>query len=272
MSDILGTVRASAWPTLFDCSLRWSFSQIDGLRLPLSGPAKIGSALHKGSAVFDFARMFDGKGSIDAATGALVDELVRDASVVEWDRDVPLRTAERISTGLLAKYCTTIAPHRNYSAVELKCEALDVHTEFGTIRLTGSTDRLRVDADGREGVSDMKSGKTAVTGITEGKPRAVTSPHHLQGGVYVLMAEQEAKRKLDAPFEVIGMHTGSDRQHVAVGHVADVKTPLLGNGEQPGLIHIAAGMLKSGIFPPNPRSIMCSKRWCAGWSRCPYHE
>jgi hypothetical protein len=52
-----------------------------------------------------------------------------------------------------------------------------------------------------------------------------------------------------------------------------VKTPLIGDEEHPGLIEIAARMLKSGVFPPNPKSMLCSKKYCpAHAAHCRYHE
>jgi hypothetical protein len=66
---------------------------------------------------------------------------------------------------------------------------------------------------------------------------------------------------LDAPAEIIGLQTTKGAP-CATGEVADVKTPLLGSDEHPGLIEIAAGMLKSGEFPPNPKSYLCSAKYC----------
>lgn len=72
-----------------------------------------------------------------------------------------------------------------------------------------------------------------------GGRRAVTKGHHIQLGIYTLMAEQASGERLDAPAEIIGLQTTKEAP-VATGEVADVKTPLLGTEDHPGLIQIAA--------------------------------
>ena len=47
MSEPLGTIRASSWPTLFDCSLRWYYGNVMKMRLPANGKARLGTALHQ---------------------------------------------------------------------------------------------------------------------------------------------------------------------------------------------------------------------------------
>ena len=153
----------------------------------------------------------------------------------------------------------------------MKCEALDVQTEFGTVRLTGTTDRVRITEDGRMGIADLKSGKRATEKAEGGGRRAVTSGHHIQLGVYTLMAEQAMKTGLDAPAQIIGLQTTKDAP-VAVGYVEDVRTALVGAEDQPGLIVMAAKMLKSGDFYPNSKSMVCSKKYCPGYSRCRFHD
>ena len=50
---ILAKVRASSWGELFDCPLRWHAKNVLGLRNPTRGAMQIGTAIHKGTAVFD---------------------------------------------------------------------------------------------------------------------------------------------------------------------------------------------------------------------------
>jgi hypothetical protein len=50
-----------------------------------------------------------------------------------------------------------------------------------------------------------------------------------------------------------------------------VKGPLLGDEHQPGLIQIAASMLRTGLFPPNPKSTLCSRKYCPAYaSHCKF--
>jgi len=173
---------------------------------------------------------------------------------------------------LTARYCQEISPTRRYAAVELACDALDIGTEYGVVRVTGTTDRIRIADDGRMGISDLKSGGRATEKTADGGRRAVTKGHHIQLGIYTLMAEQASGERLDAPAEIIGLQTTKEAP-VATGEVADVKTPLLGTEEHPGLIQIAARMLRDGVFPPNPKSMLCSAKYCPAYgSRCRYHD
>lgn len=41
----LGVIRASSWPSLFDCSYRWYWQNVVGLRMPSSGNAALGTAV-----------------------------------------------------------------------------------------------------------------------------------------------------------------------------------------------------------------------------------
>jgi hypothetical protein len=157
-----------------------------------------------------------------------------------------------------------------YSAIEIKCNALDVETDQGTVRLTGTTDRVRIYPSKVKGIVDFKSGGKAVEGIKAGTPHAVTRGHHLQLGAYTLMTEQETGEKM-GPASIVAFQTNS-KLHIAEGMVDKPKLAMVGDHLHPGMIEIAAGMLKSGLFPPNPKSVLCSKKWCPAWDRCIYHE
>lgn len=270
MADILGTVRASSWAELFDCPSRWYWKHVFGLQSPPSSFSTIGTAIHAGTAVFDQARLDGYAGDIELATDVAHDHIA-EMEDVDWS-DVPQADATSISVRLVAEYCASIAPKRTYRAVEVSCGQLDIATPHGLIRVTGTTDRIREDDDGRLGVCDLKSGKTATTeDKATGERVAVTRGHHIQLGIYTLMAEQESGLALDAPAEVIGLQT-TKAAHVASGYISDVKTPLVGTDDAPGLIEIAAGMLKSGVFPPNPKSTLCSPKFCPAYvGRCIYH-
>lgn len=266
---ILATVRASSWARLFDCPLSWYYTNIQGLRMPQSGAAVLGTAIHAGTAAYDAAVIASAPIEIDAAVDATRAKLRNPDDEVAWDDDLTTAEADDLGIRLTAKYCATFAPSRKYAAVELQCEALDIATEYGVIRVTGTTDRVRIMPDGRKGISDLKSGKRATEKSPDGSRRAVTAGHHMQLGIYTLMAEQSSGEMLEAPAEIIGLSTTKDAP-IASGEAGDVRTPLIGTDDAPGLIEIAAKMLKTGVMPPNPKSFMCSKKYCAGWNACPY--
>ncbi len=269
MSD-LGIVRASSWPTLFDCSLRWYYQNIVGLRLPAGGKARLGTALHRSTAAYDKPGLTGERQDVAEACAVVADTIEKADEDVQWDDDLTPAVALNIGLSLTMKYAAVIAPTQKYRAVEIKCDALDIATDDGVIRLVGTTDRVRVTDDGREGISDIKSGRTAVA--ADGK--AKTKGHHLQTGIYRLMAENALQRPLDAPDQIIGLNTAKTdiAQRVAVAEIRDSRTPLVGDEQVPGMIEMAAKMLKSGIFPPNPGSMLCSPKYCAGWSRCRFHD
>ena len=71
--------------------------------------------------------------------------------------------------------------------------------------------------------------------------------------------------------QVIGLQT-TDKARVGASPVFDAKRVMIGSDHTPGLIEIAAMMFRSGLFPPNPSSVLCSERYCARWHSCVYHE
>lgn len=264
----VGIIRASSWGELFDCATRWEFKNIQGLRLPARGQSVLGTALHKGTAIFDKRRMLGEAAHVDEAIGATVDAINKPDGLVAWDDDLSRELAEKVGRSLTGEYVEKIGSKRVFEAVELQCDALDVDTDHGVIRLTGSTDRIYQTADGQHGIADFKSGKKAVH--TDGV--AETKGHGLQVGVYQLMAQQASGERMTAPAQIVGLHTAPTRPRVGIGEIADPTRSLLGTPDKPGLIEVAANMLKSGLFPPNPKSNLCSAKWCPGYTRCPYHE
>lgn len=273
MTDILATVRASSWPALFDCAYRWYWQNVVGLRSPWSGAALLGTAIHAGTGRFDAARLAGSGCAVEEAVDASRAELSDKAGEAEWDDKLDAKSADEFAIRLTARYCAEESLKHDFTAVELPCEALDIVTAHGTVRVTGTTDRVHVLPDGRRGIADLKTGARATEKTPDGGRRAVTKGHHLQLGIYTLMAEQASGEIMDAPARVIGLQTTKEAP-IASGDVPDVKTPLLGTEEAPGLIEIAAMMLKSGIFPPNPKSMLCSAKYCPAHAqgRCRYHD
>jgi hypothetical protein len=269
---VLATVRASSWPGLFDCAHRFYWQDIMGVRGPSSGRSMIGTAVHAGTAVFDQARIDGHHVSVSDAVDASVEALANPREEVAFDEDVTRQDAENFAVKLTTRYCQDIAPTRTYAAVELQCAALDIVTSHGIVRVTGTTDRVRLMAAGQLGISDLKTGARATEKTPEGGRRAVTKGHHLQLGIYTLMAEQGAGRRIDGPAEIVGLQTTKEAP-CAVGEIPDVKTPLLGTEDTPGLIEMAAQLLSQGLFPPNPKSFVCSAKYCAAHAHhCKYHD
>lgn len=256
-------IRASSLGELFDCPARWAAKHIDGLRGPRSAAAQLGTAVHAGTAVFDSSRLPGGSPvSADDAAGALVDAINKPEEEVDWEDTNP-RDVERVALALHTKYCADIAPRQSYLGVEVRCEKLEI-PDLG-IALTGTTDRVRMTASGL-GISDLKTGGKAV-GVDG---RAVTQGHHVQLGVYELLAENAMGLNITAPAQIVGMQTGKTpaAQRVGTGDVPNARAALVGTEEQPGLLEHASRLLKSGAFYGNPKSYLCSPKYCPAHPTC----
>lgn len=263
MNDIF-TIRASSLAELFDCPARFEAKHILKMRNPTSGAAQLGTAVHAGTAVFDQAVLDGSAVSIDDAAGAVVDAIYQPEFDVEWDEDLQPKAAEKIALALHAKYCTEIAPKQNYVGVEVTCERLEI-TDLG-IALTGTTDRIRQLSDGRFGIADLKTGGRAVG--SDG--RAVTSGHGAQLGVYELLAERSMGEIITAPAQIIGLQTAKTTQKVGIGEIHNAKTALVGDEESPGLLEHAANVIHTGMFYGNPKSMLCSSKYCPRHSICKF--
>lgn len=257
-------IRASSLGELVDCPARWEAKHLLGRRAPKSGAAHLGTAVHAGTAHFDRARLEGAPVSADEAAGTLIDTLFHPEEAVDWEDSSP-RKAEPVALALHARYCADLAPTRRYRGVELACEALAL-PELGLV-LTGTTDRIRELPDGRLGVSDLKTGARAVG--ADG--RAETRGHALQLGVYELLAEHAMGLPIRAPAEVIGMKT-QGRPIVASAEIEDARTPLVGTPERPGLLALVARLIHQGLFYGNPRSLLCTARFCPIHAECSFRR
>lgn len=235
--------------------------------MPSSGAAQLGTAVHAGTALFDSSRLPGGSPlTADDAAGAVVDAIYKPEREVDWDEDRP-QDAERIAIALHAKYCSEIAPTQNYAAVEIKCDRLEI-TDLG-IALTGTTDRVRHTEDGYA-ISDIKTGKTAVS--ADGTVK--TSGHAYQLGVYELLAEHSSGLSITGPAQIIGLNTGKTpaAQRSGIGSVISARDVLLGDAEIPGVLENASKLIHSGVFYGNPRSMLCSEKYCPNFAICKYRK
>jgi hypothetical protein len=260
------TIRASAISDFLDCPARAEAKHLLGKRMPTSGAAQLGTAVHRSTAAFDGARLNGNPISVDEAAGAAVDAIRRPDNDVEWENESP-DVAEKIAIAVHSRYCTTIAPSRVYAAVEAYCERLEI-SDLG-IALTGSTDRVRRIGEGY-GISDLKTGKTAV----RADGHVETKGHAYQMGVYELLAEHAAGVPITEPAEIVAMQTGKTAvaQRVGTGSSAGAREVLLGEPEQPGILQTIAAMLTSGNFYGNPRSTLCNPKYCPIYQSCRYRK
>jgi len=273
VNDII-TVRASSISDLFDCAYRFEGRQILGMRSPASRAMVLGTAVHAGTALFDQARMEGNPIKPDEAAGAVVDKLRDPGEDVRADEnDMSPKDAEIIGLTLHTKYCTEISPRYEFRAVELDLGGLDIDVpdQGVTVRITGHLDRSRTSIlPGAHAlrISDLKTGARAAT--KDGK--ADVRGKALQLGLYQILAEMALNTPVDPVGEIIGLGT-SKSTPIGVSEIASPKQQILGRGDgSPSLIEIAANMMKTGYFPPNPRSMTCGPKFCPRWNSCAYHE
>ena len=262
------TIRASSMPELFDCPARWEAKYVKGLRLPRSGAAQLGTAVHAGTALYDQS-VLDGAGiTPDDAAGAVADAIHKPGEDVDWSgADVSQAEAEGIAIALHKRYCAEIAPKQQYLAVEANCERLEI-TDLA-LALTGTTDRVTI-SDTGYGIADIKTGKTAVA--ADGTVK--TAGHAAQIAVYELLAGAAMGCDITAPAQILGLQVAKTAkgQRTGVGIVHNARELLVGEDDSPGLLQIASNMLHSGTFWGNPRSSLCSQKYCPAWSQCRWRK
>ena len=261
-------IRASSLPDLFDCPARWEAKNIRRLRLPTSGAAQLGTAVHAGTALFDMSRIKAAGLSVDDCAGEVVDAIWKpERDDVDWS-EMSQREAEPIALALHRRYCTQISPCFQFADVEAECQTLDI-TDLG-IRLTGTTDRIYQAENGEYGIADIKTGKSAVS--SDGTVKI--AGHAAQVAVYELLAEQATGKHIDAPAVIVGLQVAKTEsgRRAAVGLITGAKDLLVGTEEQAGLLEIAAGFLRSGIFFGNPRSSLCNKKYCPAYQICRFRR
>jgi hypothetical protein len=256
------TIRASSFGALFDCPARWTAIHREGRRTPSRANAAIGQAVHKGTALFDTEVLHGQAPSVEAAKDAAVQTIEHPREEIDWDEDKPAQ-AKDIAASLTERYCTIFAPTVEYAAVEIGVDSLRI--DDLAIILTGTTDRVRKTADGL-GIADLKTGKQAVG--TDG--RAKTHGHAGQLGVYELVAEAGMGVRMDLPAQVVGLQTNvtPEKQRIGTGEVHGAKEVLIGTEDHVGLLHTAAQLAHGDIVFGNPKSMMCSERYCPAFTTC----
>ncbi len=256
------SIRASSLSELFDCPARWEAKHIKKMRRPTSAAARLGTAVHAGTALYDQSILDGSPLTPDEAAGAVVDAIHRPDEDVDWEDTSP-REAESIAVPLHRLYCERIAPEQEYVAVEATCESLTL-TDLG-LTLTGTIDRVRVD-DGRFGIADIKTGKSAVG--ADGTVK--TQGHAAQIAVYELLASHALDQDMAAPAQIIGLQVAkTDKgRRAGSGFITGARELLLDEETSPGLLRHASNILHSGDFFGNPRSQLCNPKYCPAYTTC----
>lgn len=263
------TVRASSWAGLFDCAYRWEGIHLLKMRNIVGLRAALGTAIHASTAVFDSARITGATVTPMDAAGVLVDKLRDPENEFDPNRDdITMPEAEKVGISLLTKYCAEVSPRYEFVAVEMETKPLDIDCGSGVVvRLTGTMDRARIrKAATGVGIADLKSGSAAVQ-----KGVAVTKGHGPQVGTYELLYEHTTGEPVTDAAEIIGLKTKGTPE-IATGTITNGKKVMVGTEDHPGLIEFAAEMFRSGRFYPNPKSLLCSDKYCPRHATCPFHD
>lgn len=267
MNEII-KVRASSWAGLFDCAHRWEGEHLLGIRKPAGMRALLGTAVHAGTATFDKSRMDGSNITADEAAGVVIDTLrCPDFEVDRSQDDLSMRESERIALTAHSLYCAEISPQFEFVGVENTLDPLDIDCGHGlTIRLTGTMDRARAaQTEAGPVIADVKTGTRVIE-----QGRASTRGRAAQTGTYQLMYEH-TERVSTAGSQILALSTTSTPA-AAVSPVFDARRVMVGTEGHPGLIEHAAAMFKTGLFPPNPSSPLCSPKYCARWETCLFRE
>jgi RecB family exonuclease len=255
-------IRASSLGSLMDCPARWLAVHREGRRVPSSSQAQLGRAVHAGTAHFDTERVAGQTPSITAAMDAAVQTAMTPNEDVDWQEETPARAAD-VAKSLTERYCRDFAPSVEYAAVEIGVDEL--HLTDLNIVLAGTADRVRK-TDAGLGISDLKTGKT----IVDARGHVSTKGHGAQLGVYQLLAEAGMQQAMTAPAQIIGLQTNltPDKQRIAAAEIEGVRDVLVGDADQPGLLHVAARLAHGELTFGNPKSMMCSARYCPNFNQC----
>lgn len=247
------SIRASSMPELFDCPARWWAKHQDGKRSWSSAEALLGTAVHAGTAVFDRERATGHPIQASEAALAVVDAISAGASDVAWVAGGLTQTSvrdEAMKTHF--RYCADIVDRPAWTEIETKLEPVELPFGKVTILLTGTEDRGRMH-NGVYVSSDVKTGK----GFKAGS-------YVSQVGTYALLRTAAS-----------GLPSVGQLDHVTQAGIQSYQLPtvlgaMLGDGERPGLIETAAKMIETGILYGNPKSILCTNKFCPVFSTCQF--
>lgn len=278
MGEII-EVRASSYGTMLDCAHRFEWETLMQKRKASSLRAWLGTSIHASTAAFDQAKLAGAPISANDAADVFTETLWNPSEDVDFkDPKLTLKQAEVIGLTLHARYCAEISPMMNFESVEMKLKPLDVEIDGVIIRLTGTMDRARVVRYQENTtfpglkvhkrpkvIADLKTGGRLFSdGEVSVKARAP------QLGIYELLSEYTDGEQT-AGAQIMALQTSSTSQ-VGVSRVFDAKRHMLGFDGQPGLLEMGGKMIKLGLFPPNPSSALCDKKYCGRWDNCKFHE
>lgn len=264
-------LRASSLPDLLDCPARWEAVHLLGRRKESSSRAILGQCIHDATAFYDTETGLL-QHNADTALAASVERFHEKFSSrkSEWKSDkkntLPFSKADKIGHQLVTLYALEISPNFHWSAVELTFQDYPVQVGSHVLLLTGTCDRIYQTPAGH-GLLDLKSGKSRVS--SDGEVKVAGDKPQL--GIYELLAESKLGLPITEPALVAGLDT--EKGTAAISEpIPGARDLVAGTAERPGLLQAVASYLESGIFPPNPKSQLCSEQYCSNYAHCLAHN
>jgi hypothetical protein len=97
-----------------------------------------------------------------------------------------------------------------------------------------------------------------------------TKGHGVQLAVYELLAANAIGQRMEAPAQIVGLQTAKTEKGLRVGRgeMPSAMAALVGTEEAPGILEHASRIVHSGLFHGNPRSQLCSEKYCPAWRVC----
>ena len=91
-------------------------------------------------------------------------------------------------------------------------------------------------------------------------------------GVYEILAQHAIGKPITAPAQIIGLQTGktATAQRIGTGEITGARDALVGDESNPGLLQHAARLVHSGSFYGNPKSVLCSGKYCPRHPTCKF--
>lgn len=270
------SLRASSLPELLDCPARWHAKQVLGMRLPSSPEAALGKAVHAGAAAFDKSVQAGDPIKMHDAAEISRNAILHPDEEVDWSASTEIDRSDATGmAGLMTGiYIDNIgawkggrtgredddAPVERRSFIKIE-ETLQpfvvVNRDGSRVTLTGTPDRIYQQGEDLFGIADIKTGKSASGG----------RDHRAQLAVYEVLAKYSMGIDINAPAFVLGVKSTGEFFPDSAGYpLADGL--MFGGNAAGGLMQYVFALMKAEIFPGNPKSVLCSKKYCPAHGIC----
>lgn len=230
--------------TVMDCAFKWYADKVLRLKRRQTSNLAVGKAVHAAILEGNMREKIQTHRDIPI-TGVLAvyrDQWKKECDVTEFRKDEKHAELGQQGEILVAKYMTEIAPMIEPVEVEQYVSGV-----IGSVQVRAYVDL--VDVDGR--VIDLKTAKARPSSVEPMQNFQVTSyrilhPKATGGAIIQTLVKTKTPRIVNQPL----MITAEDIRF------AETIYPL------------AQEVMKGGIYLPNRKSVMCSRRYCSFWREC----